>query len=154
MCLYMCMHAAPARICVQLNISMSPVPLNIVYSSLAPRPSHVFQWNTTKIGWFGDVMMTYLPSFLPRVVKMVADKYIIKSTRPSQFWVLKNMGRPGKEANIFCFHFTSGLWKFQALFINLVWPARLHGCTNKPCPQLLGKHLTHLPSRHYYTHHI
>ena len=79
--------------------------------SLVPRPSHVFQRYTRKIGkaWsICDVIITYLPPFLPcympRPVEwwQVRNDYITKSTRPSRFLcvTLKNMGRPGDEARV------------------------------------------------------
>ena len=58
-------------------------------------------------GRFCDVIITYLPPFLPcympRPVEwwQVRNDYITKSTRPSRFFArvtLKNMGRPGDEA--------------------------------------------------------
>ena len=48
----------------------------VALPSLVARPSHVFQHTREKSGRpgrFGDVMMTYMPPFLPRVVEIVAD---------------------------------------------------------------------------------
>ena len=114
-----------------------------------PRPSYVFQhaWENQP-GRFGDVMMTYLPPFIPTVAEMVADTSSLHHQINQTFlffsWELKNMGRPGHEVNIYtlfhlacsllcmcvcvCVH-VCGAWvksaKFSVSYIaTFYWPCR------------------------------
>ena len=52
-------------------------------------------------GQFGDVMMTYLPLFLPLFIETVADVSSIQIDQAFFLRALKNMERPGYEARQF-----------------------------------------------------
>ena len=82
---------------------MSVMLKEVGIDNLISKPSHVFKCMREKSGrsaWFGDVMMTYLPLFLPQFCRN-GGRYVITSpnwlTGPPQLfsWALK---RPWYEA--------------------------------------------------------
>ena len=59
-----------------VGLACSSTNQAVLLSGLVARPSHVFQCMREKLGrpgQFGDVMMTYLPPFLPWFIEMVPD---------------------------------------------------------------------------------
>ena len=66
-----------SRVCVHRLMIHSVLQASFkAKSSIAARPSHVFQCTQEKSGrpgQFGNVMIMYLPPFLPLSVEMVAD---------------------------------------------------------------------------------
>ena len=62
---------------------------------------HARKERTGRPGWFGDVMMTYLPPFLKTVAEMVADMYHQINQAFPNFLACEdeNIGRPRYEAN-------------------------------------------------------